>query len=894
MELAGPVVARVLDSQGAPVVSQLVTFHVTSGGGSAFSGASLTNADGEVRERWTLGLHTSDQQRLEARAVDNATGAVLVTATFSATPLPDVPASLQVVSGNDQAAVVGRALPLPCVAVLADQYGNPLAGQTVNWLLPTGGGSVTPVASTTDGSGHASTSWTLASSTGTQVLQAGSSDFRASFQATGLASTPTSIAISSGDNQTAVISTRVSQPPVVVVRDAAGRAVADVPVSFSIVDGGGSVTTTSATTDASGLASTGWTLGPTPGLNHLRAIATGVAGTVTFAATGTAATGVPASITKTAGDAQTTTPGTAVAVAPVVVVKDAFGTVVVGANVVFAVTSGGGTIQIATARTDAGGQASCGNWTLGSAAGVNTVSAMVAGVAPATFSARGASTSTDVKVTVPSPTAGQTVGEAMAVVATVTSTYQIATVTASAAGTTIPLTLGTYQCSRMSTCPGWLGTISLAGQTRGTVSLVVTAKDVLGNTTNVVVSVVFDKAPVVLVSAPLDGTVARPSTNIVAACTDDDPAGCKSLTATIAGKVVATGTDSISQSVDLSASEGLSVTVVVTGVDSIGQQVTISRTVYVESSARLFVKAEVSGTVWDALGTRVLYLDTSGATPALKVQDTATGATQVLETGPDLVGTWGCYGFLTATGAIYAHGDVGARVYPYCWVFEWRDGITTKLDGLNSCQSLMVAGNWATYSTQFWGVDIPISKWRRDLVAGTSTLVSTAGDNNGFPVASNGDVVYAATGTVYRWRGTAQALGSGYGPVTDGVNVVYSRTGGTFLNDGSIETVLTTSPGSGYMAAGGNVAYGVNDIANASQVWRHGSRGEEQLTIFGSSSVIDAIAPDGAVVLTHTGRRYRATPGTALQDISSTLGRVVVRDGKFLVLLGRTVLEVVP
>ncbi len=722
---------------------------------------------------------------------------------------------------------------------------------------------------------------------------------------------PTSVAIFLGDNQSAVVSTPLASSPVVLVSDDAGRTVAGVPVSFSIVDGGGSITPASATTDGSGLAATEWTLGPTVGLNHLRAYVAGVPTTVTFTATGTAPVGVPSSIAITAGDNQTAAPGAAVALTPVVVVKDAYGSAVAGANVVFAVSGGGGTIQTPTARTDASGLASCGTWTLGSAVGVNTVSAMVTGVSPVTFVAVGARTSTDVKVSVPSPTPGQTVGESVAVVATVTSAYQIAAVTASAGGATIPLTLGTYKCGMSVWCPGWLGTISVAGRPRGLVSVVVTARDVLGNTTNVVVSVLFDTPPTVLVSAPLDGTVARPATNIVATCSDDNPAGCKSLTATVGGKVVASGKGTISQSIDLSASEGLSVNVVFTGEDSIGQQVTVTRNVFVESSTHLAVKAEVSGTVWDASGTRVLYLDTSGTTPALKETDTANGTTQVLETGPNLVGTWGCYGFLTSAGAIYAHGEVGSKVYPYCWAYEWRAGAITQLGGLDSCQSLVATPTSAIYSS---GSNL----WRRDLVAGTSTLIATNAGNSNNDVASSQDIAYWGNSSgsvaynIYQWRGgsslaltnDASASLSNVYPVTDGVNVVYQkRVAQTYriaMHNGSGETILTPAStvepisGTGYAVAGGYVAYASEDIAKTLQVWRRSPLGEQQLTIFGTSSAISAIAPDGVVLLTHTGRRFRAAPGIALQDIGSSLGRVVVRDGRFLVLLGRAVLEVVP
>src|SRR2546428_1613094 len=86
-ELPNPLVALVEDSRGHAVRGQIVNFVVVSGGGSVFAGAAITGGDGIVQERWTLGA--SGPQRVEARAIDNATGAKLTFAIFTAT-LTDV------------------------------------------------------------------------------------------------------------------------------------------------------------------------------------------------------------------------------------------------------------------------------------------------------------------------------------------------------------------------------------------------------------------------------------------------------------------------------------------------------------------------------------------------------------------------------------------------------------------------------------------------------------------------------------------------------------------------------------------------------------------------------------------------------------------------------------
>lgn len=94
------------------------------------------------------------------------------------------------------------------------------------------------------------------------------------------------IASVSGDGQTADVGMEVADPLVVrVTQD--GVPLSGRTVTWSVTAGGGSVDPTSSTTDASGNASTTWTLGPSAGANTVQAAAAGVAGSpVSFQATG--------------------------------------------------------------------------------------------------------------------------------------------------------------------------------------------------------------------------------------------------------------------------------------------------------------------------------------------------------------------------------------------------------------------------------------------------------------------------------------------------------------------------------------------------------------------------------------------------------------------------------
>jgi len=82
---------------------------------------------------------------------------------------------------------------------------------------------------------------------------------------------------------------------------------------------------------------------------------------------------LPAGMSKNSGDGQTAAVGTPVAVAPSVILHDSGGGPAVGEKVTFSVGSGGGSVTGATPVTDQNGVATVGSWTLGAAAGANTL-----------------------------------------------------------------------------------------------------------------------------------------------------------------------------------------------------------------------------------------------------------------------------------------------------------------------------------------------------------------------------------------------------------------------------------------------------------------------------------------------------------------------------------------
>jgi hypothetical protein len=127
-ELPSPIVARVEDSRGRAVLGQVVNFRVVAGGGSVFAGVAITGRDGIVQERWTLG--SSGPQQVEARAIDNETGAKLTFAIFTAT-LADVAPPVVSNVTTSPASLTPRT-PFDLTAVVSDTFtgGSNIAGAT--------------------------------------------------------------------------------------------------------------------------------------------------------------------------------------------------------------------------------------------------------------------------------------------------------------------------------------------------------------------------------------------------------------------------------------------------------------------------------------------------------------------------------------------------------------------------------------------------------------------------------------------------------------------------------------------------------------------------------------------------------------------------------------------
>jgi|GEM_PF-1461781 len=371
--LGAPLVVKVVNEAGLPVVGAAIAWSVTGGGGSVSSGSTATGSDGQATVTWTLGTVAGAQT---ARAAF-ASQAV----TFTATGTPAAASTLVKDQGDGQTANRGTTLPSALRVRLNDAHGNAVSGAAVQWTVSSGGGSLSAASSTTGADGTAQATWTLGGSTGTQQVQVTVGSLSATFTATATISTAGRALVKvSGDNQTGTVNADLAAPLVVRLVDVAGLPVPGDTVRWALESGSGTLTASSVTNE-NGEASATLRLGTAAGARTVRA--SHGSASATFTATGTPA--AASSLVKEQGDGQTADQGTTLPTALRVRLSDAYGNVIGGAAVQWTVSSGGGSLSAASSTTGADGTAQA-TWTLGSATGTQQVQATAGGLS-VTFAA---------------------------------------------------------------------------------------------------------------------------------------------------------------------------------------------------------------------------------------------------------------------------------------------------------------------------------------------------------------------------------------------------------------------------------------------------------------------------------------------------------------------------
>lgn len=348
----------------------------------------LTNSDATYPLEW------AHYMMRRAPAIARMSGILLLAAACAGTPDQiGPPATVEIVAGNNQSAVVGQVVPVAPTVRVRDAGGQGLTAIVVRFTVVAGGGSIAIDSAVTDGSGVATVSgWTLGTKSGVNTLKAQASGLATSTNITamGTPSTPANLTLVGTQNFATFVSQAVSSTPTVLVSDGFGNPVPGVVVTFAVTLNNGTITAGTSTTDASGVASSGiWTLGSAVGLNRLTVTVVGT-NSVIFEAQGL--TVVPSMIALSP-QTQIGVLGAMVPRIPQVRITNNLGQPIGGIPVQFSVGGGGdATVLGGLALSDpTSGIAAPVDWKLGLSATTSTLEATLPGFpgAKVTFTATG-------------------------------------------------------------------------------------------------------------------------------------------------------------------------------------------------------------------------------------------------------------------------------------------------------------------------------------------------------------------------------------------------------------------------------------------------------------------------------------------------------------------------
>lgn len=284
LALAQPLVALVRDQYGKPFKDHPVEFVVVSGAG-AFNGGNqvtvATDSTGKAAAWLTLGT-TPGEVRVEMRA-PGLTGSPI---SCLANAHAGKPATLTRLGEKDQLVSVNSPA-APLTVKVSDRFDNPLAHQPVTFRIVNGSGHFAhgPRAPEqtvlSDSLAQAGTTVIAGNVYGDTIRvrvrpdSALSDSVRTEFIV--ITAPPDTMAVESGNGQSAAIATPLPQPLVVRLWDAAGAPLRDYPVLFKVVEGNGSLASwkpsQEVVTDSAGLAAVKWTLGTTVGQQRVAATA---------------------------------------------------------------------------------------------------------------------------------------------------------------------------------------------------------------------------------------------------------------------------------------------------------------------------------------------------------------------------------------------------------------------------------------------------------------------------------------------------------------------------------------------------------------------------------------------------------------------------------------------
>ena len=257
-----------------------VTVSLTATGGTLSSSSVLTGTTGTTTVTLTRGSTVGTENHVTVSGpsgYDSVSGRFVIAGPAPRDMTVGEAAELNVYDGNNQDGSLNSRLAEPFIVDVVDANDNPVEDARVRFRTTIGSGRFSPRAfSRTDEDGLAEITFTPTSTGRIRVVATITGvDSTAAFIVQG-GEPADALEKVSGDNQSGTPGNALANPFVVEVQDEDGEPLTGHSVTFSVTAGGGSLSETSATTNANGRAQTTLTLGSALGVNSVQASVSGV------------------------------------------------------------------------------------------------------------------------------------------------------------------------------------------------------------------------------------------------------------------------------------------------------------------------------------------------------------------------------------------------------------------------------------------------------------------------------------------------------------------------------------------------------------------------------------------------------------------------------------------
>ncbi len=262
--LENPLEVLVTDVNNNPVSGVPVNFDVSGNSGFILSdGAAtktgsgqgavtvITDASGKAQAMWVLGPNPGPNtaQASASFSGNDLAGSPIV---FSATGVTPTPAAMLEHSGNSQTGPAGLPLAQPFAVRIVDASGRPVAFETVNFRVQTGGGTLSDENPVTDHLGIARSTLTLGTVVGTNTVVASHATGSVTFTAEGVTGLPANLKAQSPQEGSGTVNSLYTIA--ILVTDRHGNPFEGAHAAFDVLDGSASIESHDSVTDVFGIA----------------------------------------------------------------------------------------------------------------------------------------------------------------------------------------------------------------------------------------------------------------------------------------------------------------------------------------------------------------------------------------------------------------------------------------------------------------------------------------------------------------------------------------------------------------------------------------------------------------------------------------------------------------